>query len=447
MRKLRLFAFLFSAVTLFAPLPSRALPAFARQTGQDCAACHVGGFGPQLTAYGIQFKLGGYTASNGSSQLPLSAMAVGSWTHTSHNQSGPAGPNDGTNNNWSLQEASLFVAGAISDHIGSFVQSTWSDIDKKNTLDNVDLRYATASLRLFGADTVAGISLNNNPTVQDPFNTEPAWRFPYMASELVPESATAPLLDGGLEHQVIGASAYTYWNDAIYAEVGAYRSLSHALLTKVNVADDAGELANAAPYLRLAYLKENGAATYAAGIVGFDAALRPGRAAGPTDKYSDIGLDGMYQYAANRTDLYAFNGSYIHEHRKLDASYASGDAGQRSGDVNALDLNASYYYDETYGLTLGYFATSGSRDSGLYAFGDPDTGSANGRPDTSGFTLQADWTPLGKSDSWAAPNMNLRVGMQYTAYTKFNGAAHNYDGFGRSASDNNTLYLFSWLSF
>ncbi|MDE1979718.1 MAG: cytochrome c1 protein, partial [Betaproteobacteria bacterium] len=28
---------------------AQAVPAFARQTGQDCIACHVGGFGPQLT--------------------------------------------------------------------------------------------------------------------------------------------------------------------------------------------------------------------------------------------------------------------------------------------------------------------------------------------------------------------------------------------------------------
>ena len=47
-------------VTLTAASPSHAVPSYARQTGQDCVACHVGGFGPQLTPYGVKFKLGGY---------------------------------------------------------------------------------------------------------------------------------------------------------------------------------------------------------------------------------------------------------------------------------------------------------------------------------------------------------------------------------------------------
>ena len=33
---------------------ARAVPAFAVQTGQPCQACHVGGFGPQLTPFGGQ---------------------------------------------------------------------------------------------------------------------------------------------------------------------------------------------------------------------------------------------------------------------------------------------------------------------------------------------------------------------------------------------------------
>jgi hypothetical protein len=40
----------------------------------------------------------------------------------------------------------------------------------------------------------------------------------------------------------------------------------------------------------------------------------------------------------------------------------------------------------------------------------------------------------------------VRVGFQYTVYTKYDGASTNYDGTGRNASDNNTLYLFAWLA-
>ena len=57
-----------------APRESSALPAFARQTGQNCVACHAGGQFPELTPYGRMFKLTGYTA--GSRALPLSVMGV-----------------------------------------------------------------------------------------------------------------------------------------------------------------------------------------------------------------------------------------------------------------------------------------------------------------------------------------------------------------------------------
>ena len=38
---------------------AHAVPAYARQTGQECIACHVSF--PELTSYGRYFKLTGYT--------------------------------------------------------------------------------------------------------------------------------------------------------------------------------------------------------------------------------------------------------------------------------------------------------------------------------------------------------------------------------------------------
>jgi hypothetical protein len=55
--------------------------------------------------------------------------------------------------------------------------------------------------------------------------------------------------------------------------------------------------------------------------------------------------------------------------------------------------------------------------------------------------MEFDWTPFGGEHSWLAPWANLRVGIQYIAYSKFNGSRDNYDGYGRRASDNNTVYL------
>src|SRR3569833_3111284 len=57
---------------------SYALPAFARQTGQNCLACHAGGQFPELTPYGRLFKLTGYTM--GARSMPLSVMAVLDYT-------------------------------------------------------------------------------------------------------------------------------------------------------------------------------------------------------------------------------------------------------------------------------------------------------------------------------------------------------------------------------
>ena len=42
---------------------------------------------------------------------------------------------------------------------------------------------------------------------------------------------------------------------------------------------------------------------------------------------------------------------------------------------------------------------------------------------------------------------HVRLGIQYTGYTRFDGGSSNYDGTGRSAGDNNTLFLFYWLAF
>ena len=43
--------------------------------------------------------------------------------------------------------------------------------------DNADVRYANTA-NIGGVDVIYGITANNNPTVQDVWNTTPAWTFP-----------------------------------------------------------------------------------------------------------------------------------------------------------------------------------------------------------------------------------------------------------------------------
>lgn len=418
-----------------------ALPSYARQTGMGCSACHVGGMGPQLTPFGQNFKIGGYTLrKNDSFVLPLSGMLVASYEHTAKELPGPAGPHDGTNDNVDLQEASLFAAGAFTDHIGSFAQVTYSDIDRLVTLDNVDVRYANGT-ELFGETTTIGVSLNNNPGLQDPWNAIPAWRFPYTSSELAPAPGAATIIDGGLEHQVIGASAYMFRDQHVYVELGGYQSLSQEFLEHTNVDIDVGQLAGTAPYWRLAYNSMISNQVLMVGIFGFNAALYPDQHSGPRNYYNDMGVDMSYQQPISSEHLITFAGAFVHEKQKLDYSVSNGDSGRDTLQLNELNLNASYYYQNTYGLRLGYFRTGGTGDNILYA-PSPLDGSRNGKPDSRGYILQADWTPFGKQGSWGAPWANVRIGIQYVDYLQFNGARNNYDGFGRNANDNNTVYIF-----
>jgi hypothetical protein len=416
--------------------PAAALPSFARQTGQPCGGCHVGNFGPQLTSFGREFKLRGYTLRAGdSSTLPLSAMLVASYTHTASDQAEPAGPHDGTNDNFSVQELSLFGAGRISEHVGMFAQATYSDIDRHLALDNVEIRYAHPFTR--GEHSgVFGVSLNNSPGLSDLRHTQGVWRFPFMASELAPSPEAAPLIDEGLGQQVVGADAYISVDSRWYAALGLYDTLSRSFLADIN-ADYGGRSRGLTPYWRVLWQGPGG---FALGASGLNARIQPDSALALDNRYDDVGIDASWEKNVGDGDMFTVNASYMHERQRLDAALASGEAERSGHSLNSSNFNASYYIDNTYGLTFAWFDRSGSRDALLY----PD--SRIGSPDARGEILQADWTPFGKANSWNYPWLNLRLGLQYTRYERFQGSSRDYDGNGRDAGDNNTLFLFAWWS-
>ena len=425
---------------------ANAMPSFARQTGETCAACHVGAFGPQLTPHGRAFKIGGYSdAKDSKVRVPLSAMLVGNWTHTKKAQSEPLSNHDGVNNNVALQEASVFVAGKIAPHLGAFVQTTYSEIDRATAFDHADVRY-TRTLQAGGKDLIIGLDINNNPTVQDPFNTVGAWSAPYTASDLTPGHLTGAFLTGGLEHQVVGTSAYAYFDDHLYAEIGGYRSLTSGALNTLGIGDEAGKLSGVAPYWRLAYNREWNRQSASIGLIGMSASIHPGREAGPTNHYRDIGVDASYQFLGNRKNVFSVNVAHIWESQTLNYDVFADETDKAHQKLRQFNADISWYHNNSYGLTGGIFRTSGTRDPLLFT-PETDVGSRTGSPTTHGYMVQADWTPFGKESSWGAPWANLRLGVQYTGYSKFNGAKNDYDGSGRNASDNNTVMLFSWLSF
>jgi hypothetical protein len=433
---------------------AEAVPSFAAQTGEPCSSCHIGAFGPQLTPLGQAFKIGGYTQTGGqgiAASVPVSAMVLGSFTNTNASQPEPPTPGFARNNNFALDQISLFLAGRITDNLGAFVQGTYSGTDRAFSLDNSDIRL-TAPITLKDSELRLGVSVNNGPTVQDPFNSTYAWIFPFASSALAPVPTAQPLLAGGLLGNSIGSTVYAWYDRSLYLEAGVYNTYGPSLLSATGTTYGPGATANPAPYARAAYeWNWNGQSAHI-GTVFLYSDINPATAARTAtgafgrNSYTDYAIDGGYQFLGDRTHIATADAIFTHETADLHGSTALGGSSQKSSPLNQIRLNLTYYYKNTYGLTFGWQDTWGKANPLLYPSA-PVTGSANGKPNSNAFILEADWVPFGKPDSWGAPFANLKIGLQYTIYTRFNGGTTNYDGFGRNASGNNTLFLYAWLEF
>jgi hypothetical protein len=419
-----------------------AVPAFAVQTGQACNSCHVGGFGPQLTPFGREFKMNGYTLRTVTWNVPFSIAAQASYVRTSKPQASPPAPGFGDNDNFAVDQVNFFLAGGIGSHLGGLITATYDGVAKAWNWDSLDVRAVTKAT-VKGTPIVLGLSLNNAPTVQDAWNTLPAWGFPYTSSALAPSPAAAPLI-GSLAQTTLGITAYTWINSQVYVEGGGYTSPSANLLTRLGVdPTDPGNINGVAPYGRIAYQKNYGDRNFEVGAFGMEANIYPGHdeTTGLTDHYTDLGLDASYQLFAAKKDVFTFNARYTYERQHLDASQALGLAASNRTNLQDLRFDASYYWRDEIGLTVGAFDTWGTPDELLYA------GNRTFRPDSSGLLFQIDGTPFGAGNSPLGARFNLRVGIQYTDYLSFDGSGSNYDGFGHSASDNNTLRVFAWVAY
>jgi len=170
------------------PPKVEAVPSYARQTGLACSGCHYAP--PELNPAGRRFKLLGYVdkadetkviKSEGSKKnaalellgsLPLSVMLDASFTSTKS----PI-PNSQNGNVEFPQDISLFLSGAWTSHVGSFLQVTYDTQDDHFSMDNTDVRYANTT-KLGGKELIWGLDFNNNPTVEDLWNSTPAWGYP-----------------------------------------------------------------------------------------------------------------------------------------------------------------------------------------------------------------------------------------------------------------------------
>jgi len=423
----------------------RGIPSFSRQTKLACSACHYQF--PQLTPFGRLFKLNGYTltgletigqpADTGSAETlklapipPASAMVVTSITNLA--KALPATQNNTVS---FPQQFSLFLAGQVTPKIGVFTQFTYAAPDGSFGIDNVDLRYATHT-SLAKQDVLFGLTVHNNPTVQDVWNSIPAWGFPFMASEVAPSPIASTIIDGTMGQQVLGAGAYSLFANTLYAELSVYRSAPQGITQPLD--STATNVTNGvAPYWRLA-VQHQGPSTYVmVGTYGLAAQLYPTGISGAVNHYTDAAIDAQIEQKVNEGMLIGRT-SFIHESRSLNGSLAAAPATAEflKGNLQSFRASATYLPSLRYSVSAAYFSTTGNMDQVLYAPASV-VGSRVGNPNTSGLLGEFTYNP------W----QNTRLGAQYTLYQKFNGASTNYDGSGRNAAGNNTLYLYLWLAF
>lgn len=445
-------AFLALLITLFLQVPTAsAVPSYARQTGYPCKSCHM--MPPELTALGRAFKLNGYTmagkptvTSKGTKRdsgleilesFPLSVIFDTSFTATKSPQPGTQ------NGNFQFpQDASLFLAGAWAPHVGSFVQVTYDSQDDHFTWDNTDVRYANAT-KLFQKDLAYGITLNNNPTVEDLWNSTPAWGFPPISSSSAPGPSAGALLNGGLAQDVAGLGAYAMWNNHLYFAGTLYRS-EHIGSPQPNAGVDASgsplsfNIRGVAPYWRLAWQQTSTNNNLEVGTYGMHVKSSPGAITGLEDSYTDWAVDFQYDRTIPRFggDVFSLRGTYIRENSALVATgFNLGDPLIRHH-LNTVQANAEYHFGNKLSGTIGYFNIDGTPDPVLFPAGAV-SGSANGDPRSNGYIANISWWPV----------QNIGLTFQYTGYARFNGAGTNYDGAGRNANSNNTVYLLARFVF
>lgn len=405
---------------------AEAVPSFARQTGMPCSACHT--VFPELTAFGRNFKLNGYTmtgtpqvsqdksgnsgaAVSIDSGAPLSVMLQVGLTHL-------AKAEDGTQNNdvQFPQQLSLFYAGRISQSLGAFVQLTYDQPSAQVNWDNTDVRYAD-STSLGDKPVTYGLTLNNNPTVQDLWNSLPAWGYPYLASGSAPTPVAAPVI-GQLGQDVAGLGAYALYDNMIYGELSFYRS-THQGQAKPDTTST-NTIQGSAPYARLAWQRSFDSGDYLMlGLNGMSLSRYPVGITGPVDKYVDRTVDAQYEHPM-ASGMLVFHASYTGEKQTLDASMPGFDP-----TLHTLKVDGEYHWGNSVTTTLAYWGTTGTEGDYSTTYGYV------GSPDNSGWIGEVSYL------AW----QNTRLSLQYTAYRKFDGL----DPAVRSPSNNNTAFLQAWM--
>ena len=346
---------------------AHAVPSYSRQTGLPCASCHYAP--PELNAFGRQFKLDGYTFTtkpevsddkkdhNSGLHLletfPLSVLFFTSFTTTKS-------PTPATQNgNFEFpQQASLFLAGRWGEHVGSFAQVTYTAQGNHFGWDNTDIRYANSDRKLFGKSFTYGTTFNNNPTVEDLWNSTPAWGFPFTSTNVAPSPSAAALINGRLGQDVAGLGGYAMWNDHLYVVGTMYRS-EHLGGPQPNPGSGFPiNIQGIAPYWRVAWQTSTANNNLEVGTYGMHVKSVPNGVAGPpTDSYTDWAVDFQYDRTIPqfKNDVLSFRGTYIRQNSALVATVASGGAVQPGNHLNTVQGNVEYHFGNRITGTGAFF--------------------------------------------------------------------------------------------
>jgi hypothetical protein len=308
--------------------------------------------------------------------------------------------------------------------------------------------FATRTRRLSARLNITyGITANNSPTVQDPWNTTPVWGFPYVLLPFTAGFGPTPIIDGAFAAHVGSVGGYVYLNDLIYLEASVYRTLSPGAQSALGADPfDAPGLLDASPYWRAAIEPHWGPHWLEVGTFGMIAPTCilgsmlgrriPRLSHRPTNSPISAWTRNISIKASNF--WFTLRGSYIHEIQKLDASFNNGLAANPKNELNEARAYASLAYGDNNRIVLTgqYFTSWGSPDSLLFS---PDAGFSNFSPDTNGWIAEIAYIPFVSSFSPGWPWLNARIGLQYTWYERFNGTS-------AGASSNNALFAYIWLA-
>jgi hypothetical protein len=310
----------------------------------------------------------------------------------------------------------------------------------KGTSGPMDIR-AVHFFHLGNTEILAGIDVNNNPTLQDVWNSTPDWGFPFYSSPEELSGPASPMITS-LGAQATGVGAYALVNRQFYFESSFYRVATGPFrFMSAGTSFQAGGvnyLDGYNPYWRAYWDRERGPHSLMIGTFNMRARVFPDSSnpAGPVDTFQDYGFDSQYQHLGVRNKV-TVRGSYIYERRDWSGSFPLGTTGLPKGNLKSMTASASYAYDNAWTFHAGYFLSGGNDDSTLYGISDPSGNEVTASPKTAGYNLQID----------RQLTQNVQLMAQYRGFLRFDGLRHDIDGLGRNAADNNTLWMSLFFAF